>query len=64
MQVVYTCHSMKVKSSVKAEPTKGDILVKRRGILYRINKLKPRRNLKQGTNKKVRGRRPAIKSAA
>lgn len=50
---------MKVKSSLKAEANKGDILVKRNGILYRINKRNPRRKLKQGTNKKVRGNMPA-----
>jgi len=42
---------MKVKSSVKKEKT-GDILVRRKGILYRINKKDPSRKRRQGKKKK------------
>ena len=38
---------MKVKASVKADPQKGDILVKRRGRLYVINKKDPNRKQRQ-----------------
>lgn len=38
---------MKVRASIKIQQT-GDILVKRGGRLYRINKLKPRRKARQG----------------
>lgn len=38
---------MKIKSSItKTQP--GDILVRRRGKLYRINKKNPRRKARQG----------------
>ncbi|MFA7193598.1 MAG: 50S ribosomal protein L36 [Candidatus Paceibacterota bacterium] len=37
---------MKVKSSIKKEKP-GDQLVRRRGRLYRINKLNPRRKARQ-----------------
>ncbi|MBP7768664.1 50S ribosomal protein L36 [Candidatus Woesebacteria bacterium] len=39
---------MKVKNSLQADPKKGDILVKRKGRLYRINKRNPRRKARQG----------------
>ena len=39
---------MKVKNSLKADPKKGDKLVKRKGRLYRINKVNPRRKARQG----------------
>ncbi len=39
---------MKVKNSLKADIKKGDILVKRKGRLYRINKKNPRRKARQG----------------
>ena len=38
---------MKVKASVKADPMKGDILVRRRGRLYVINKKNPNRKQRQ-----------------
>ncbi|MBL1434414.1 50S ribosomal protein L36 [Candidatus Wolfebacteria bacterium] len=38
---------MKVKSSLKVQQA-GDKLVRRRGRLYRINKLNPRRKARQG----------------
>ncbi len=38
---------MKVRSSVKADPSKGDKLVRRRGRLYVINKKDPRRKQRQ-----------------
>lgn len=38
---------MKVKSSIKATKP-GDKLVRRRGRVYRINKLNPRRKARQG----------------
>jgi large subunit ribosomal protein L36 len=39
--------SMKVKASLKVQQA-GDKLVRRRGRLYRINKLNPRRKARQG----------------
>ena len=38
---------MKVKASVKADPSKGDLLVRRRGRLYVINKKDPNRKQRQ-----------------
>ncbi|KND51952.1 MAG: hypothetical protein ABA06_01680 [Parcubacteria bacterium C7867-001] len=38
---------MKVRASIKAQQP-GDILVRRKGRLFRINKLKPRRKARQG----------------
>jgi ribosomal protein L36 len=38
---------MKVKASIKKEKP-GDILVRRRGVIYRINKKNPRRKARQG----------------
>ncbi len=46
---------MKVKASVKADPLKGDKIVKRRGRVYVINKLDPNRKQRQkGPAKKNR----------
>lgn len=38
---------MKISASVKADPTKGDILVRRKGRLYVINKKDPNRKQRQ-----------------
>lgn len=38
---------MKVKASVKADPSKGDILVRRGGRLYVINRKNPKRKQRQ-----------------
>lgn len=38
---------MKVKASVKADPSKGDKLVRRKGRLYVINKKDPNRKQRQ-----------------
>jgi len=38
---------MKTKASVKADPLKGDKLVRRRGRLYVINKKDPNRKQRQ-----------------
>ena len=38
---------MKVRASVKADKSKGDQLVRRRGRLYVINKTDPRRKQRQ-----------------
>ncbi|HVM59207.1 MAG TPA: 50S ribosomal protein L36 [Candidatus Paceibacterota bacterium] len=38
---------MKVRASIKKQQP-GDQLVRRKGRLYRINKLKPRRKARQG----------------
>ena len=46
---------MKVKSSLKADPKKGDQLVWRKGRLYRINKRDPRRKARQGYARKEKG---------
>lgn len=53
---------MKVKASIKADPSKGDILVRRRGRLYVINSKDPNRKQRQKglarkkAPKKLRGR--------
>ncbi len=39
---------MKVGSSVKANKTKGDKIVRRKGRVYLINKKEPRRKMRQG----------------
>ena len=39
--------TMKVKASVKADPGKGDKIVRRRGRLYVINKRDPNRKQRQ-----------------
>jgi large subunit ribosomal protein L36 len=47
---------MKVRASVKADASKGDLLVRRRGRLYVINKKDPNRKQRQkGPAKKRRG---------
>lgn len=38
---------MKVKASVKADPSKGDKVVRRRGRVYIINKTNPKRKQRQ-----------------
>jgi large subunit ribosomal protein L36 len=38
---------MKVRVSIKADPLKGDKLVRRRGRLYVINKKDPKRKQRQ-----------------
>jgi ribosomal protein L36, bacterial type len=38
---------MKVRASVKADPSKGDILVRRQGRLYVVNKKDPNRKQRQ-----------------
>lgn len=38
---------MKVKASIKADPSKGDIMVTRRGRRYVINKKDPNRKQRQ-----------------
>lgn len=38
---------MKVRASIKADPSKGDKLVRRRGRLYIINKKDPNRKQRQ-----------------
>jgi len=38
---------MKVRASVKADPSKGDKLVRRKGRLYIINKKDPNRKMRQ-----------------
>jgi len=43
---------MKVRASVKANPEKGDILVRRKGRLYVINRKDPTRKQRQKGRKK------------
>ena len=44
---------MKVKASVKANPEKGDKIVRRRGRIYVINKKDPnRKQAQKGSNRK------------
>ncbi len=38
---------MKVRASIKADPSKGDILVRRRGRIYVVNKVDPNRKQRQ-----------------
>lgn len=38
---------MKSRSSIKADPSKGDKIVRRRGVVYIINKRDPRRKQRQ-----------------
>lgn len=38
---------MKVRASIKADPAKGDVLVRRRGRIYVINKKDPNRKQRQ-----------------
>ena len=45
---------MKVKVSIKADPSKGDVLVRRKGRLYVINKRDPRRKQRQKGSAKRR----------
>lgn len=45
---------MKVKASVKADPSKGDKLVRRRGRIYVINKKDPNRKQRQKGAGKIR----------
>ena len=40
-------NQMKVRASVKADPDKGDKIVRRRGRLYVINKKNPNRKQRQ-----------------
>lgn len=49
---------MKVKSSVKADPSKGDKVVRRAGRVYVINKRDPNRKQRQaGPARKKVGRK-------
>ncbi len=44
---------MKSRASVKANPDKGDKIVRRRGVVYVINKKDPNRKQRQkGANRK------------
>ena len=38
---------MKVKASVKADRSKGDIIVRRKGRIYVVNKIDPNRKQRQ-----------------
>ncbi len=38
---------MKVRASIKADPGKGDVIVRRQGRLYVINKKDPNRKQRQ-----------------
>jgi len=38
---------MKVRASIKADPSKGDVVVRRRGRVYVINKKDPNRKQRQ-----------------
>lgn len=48
---------MKVKASLKADPSKGDILVRRRGRLYVINKKDPNRKQRQKGPARKKGKK-------
>lgn len=47
ISVIQSGNVMKVKASIKADPSKGDILVRRCGRLYVINKKDPNRKQRQ-----------------
>lgn len=38
---------MKVRASIKADPSKGDKIVRRRGRVYVVNKIDPNRKQRQ-----------------
>ena len=38
---------MKVRASIKADPSKGDIIVRRKGRIYVVNKKDPNRKQRQ-----------------
>ena len=38
---------MKVRASIKADPSKGDVIVRRRGRIYVVNKADPNRKQRQ-----------------
>lgn len=40
-------NAMKVRASIKADPGKGDIVVRRKGRIYVINKKDPNRKQRQ-----------------
>ena len=42
---------MKVRASIKADPSKGDKIVRRRGKLFVVNKKNPRRKQRQKNRK-------------
>ena len=48
---------MKVKASIKADPSKGDKLVRRKGRLYIINKKDPNRKQRQKGAAKKRSKK-------
>jgi large subunit ribosomal protein L36 len=44
---IFVGNSMKVRASVKADKSKGDVIVRRRGVVYVINKKDPTRKQRQ-----------------
>ncbi len=44
---IFVGNSMKVRASVKADKSKGDKIVRRRGVVYVINKKDPTRKQRQ-----------------
>jgi len=52
---------MKSKASVKADPSKGDVLVRRRGRLYVVNKKDPNRKQRQKGPARKRAKRDYFK---
>lgn len=52
-QILYKCtlsyevFFMKVRASIKADPSKGDKVVRRRGRIYVVNKRDPNRKQRQ-----------------
>jgi large subunit ribosomal protein L36 len=51
---------MKVQASVKADPSKGDKLVRRKGRLYVINKKDPNRKQRQKGLAKKKAKKAVI----
>lgn len=43
---------MKVSASIKADPSKGDVLVRRKGVLRIVNKKDPNRKQRQKSKKR------------
>ncbi len=52
---------MKNRASVKADPSKGDLLVRRRGRLYVINKSNPKRKQRQKGSARKRAKKDMFK---
>lgn len=55
---------MKTRASVKADPSKGDILVRRSGRLYVVNKKDPNRKQRQKGPARQKAKKDLFKELA